>query len=122
MLLQHGQKMLTPQTTEALTARHRAGIQDLTFKHIVDWGLGFILNSAQYNQPTLPYAFGPYASLRTFGHGGNQSSIGMCDPDKALVVALIFNGMPGETAHQRRIRNVMTGIYEDLRLVSANPT
>jgi CubicO group peptidase (beta-lactamase class C family) len=116
ILLNRGQKLMTPQTTEAITARHRAGIQDLTFKHIIDWGLGFIINSAQYNQPTLPYAYGPHASLRTFGHGGNQSSIAFADPDHALVVSLIFNGMPGEEAHQRRMRGVLTGLYEDLEL------
>jgi CubicO group peptidase (beta-lactamase class C family) len=114
MLLERGRKILTPQTTEALTARHRAGLQDLTFKHIIDWGLGFIINSAQYKQPTLPYAYGPHASLRTFGHGGNQSSIAFVDPDRALVVTLIFNGMPGEAAHQRRMHNTLTALYEDL--------
>jgi len=118
MLLNRGEKIIAPQTTEALTARHRAGIQDLTFKHIIDWGLGFIINSAQYNQPTLPYSFGPHASLRTFGHGGNQSSIAFADPENALVVAIIFNGMPGESAHQRRMQNVLTGIYEDLGISS----
>jgi CubicO group peptidase (beta-lactamase class C family) len=114
MLLERGRKILNPQTVEAITARHRTGLQDLTFKHIIDWGLGFIINSAQYNQPTLPYAYGPYASLRTFGHGGNQSSIGFADPDHALVAAFIFNGMPGEAAHQRRMHNTLTGLYEDL--------
>jgi CubicO group peptidase (beta-lactamase class C family) len=114
MLLNRGGKILTPQTTEAITARHRAGLQDLTFKHIIDWGLGFIINSAQYNQPTLPYAFGPHASQRTFGHGGNQSSIALADPEYGLAVALVFNGMPGEEAHQRRMRNVLTGLYEDV--------
>jgi CubicO group peptidase (beta-lactamase class C family) len=118
MLLQRGQKLLTPQTTEALTARHRAGLLDQTFKHIIDWGLGFIINSAQYKQPTLPYAYGPHASLRTFGHGGNQSSIAFTDPENALVVALVFNGMPGESAHQRRMYNTLTGLYEDLGIRS----
>jgi CubicO group peptidase (beta-lactamase class C family) len=118
MLMARGEKIITPQTTEALTARHRAGIQDLTFKHIIDWGLGFIINSAQYNQPTLPYAYGPHASLRTFGHGGNQSSIAFVDPEYQLVVALIFNGMPGETAHQRRMHNTLTGLYEDLQIAT----
>ena len=62
----------------------------------------------------LPYAYGPHASLRTFGHGGNQSSIAFADPVHALAVAIIFNGMPGEAAHQRRMHNVLTGLYEDL--------
>jgi len=114
MLLTSGNHFITPQTAEAITARHRAGIFDLTFKHIIDWGLGFIVNSAQYNQPTLPYSFGPHASLRTFGHGGNQSSVAFADPEYALAVVIIFNGMPGEEAHQRRMRAALTALYEDL--------
>jgi len=114
----NSKRILLPQTVEALIARHRTGIFDLTFKHMVDWGLGFVINSAQYGEETVPYGFGPHASPRTFGHAGNQSSIGMADPDNHLVIALVFNGMPGEEAHQKRMRAALRAIYEDLQLIS----
>ena len=32
------------------------------------------------------------------------------------VVALVFNGMPGELKHQKRVRAVLNALYEDLGL------
>jgi CubicO group peptidase (beta-lactamase class C family) len=119
-LLARGQgaagRLLLPQTVEAMTARHRVNTPDKTFGAIIDWGLGFMINSALYGNPDAPYQFGPHASPRTFGHSGNQSSAAFADPELALVVAVAFNGMPGETQHQPRIRAVLTALYEDLAL------
>jgi CubicO group peptidase (beta-lactamase class C family) len=112
----NGVRILSPQTVEAMTARHRVGQFDRTVNHLLDWGLGFLINSAQYGVETVPYGYGPFASPRTFGHGGNQSSAGFCDPENQLVVSVVFNGMPGEAAHQDRIRRVLRAVYEDLGL------
>jgi len=108
--------LLAPQTIEAMTARHRVNTHDKTFNAIIDWGLGFILNSAIYGNPATPYQYGPHASMRTFGHSGNQSSIGFHDPEHALSVGIAFNGMAGEAKHQARTREVLSAIYEDLGL------
>jgi CubicO group peptidase (beta-lactamase class C family) len=117
-LLQRGRPPgLTPQTVEALTARHRVGMYDQTFKHVIDWGLGFICNSNPYGADTVPYNFGPHASPRAFGHSGARSSTGYCDPEHELVVAWVMNGMPDEAAHQQRVREINSAIYEDLGLV-----
>ncbi len=118
MLLDGGQKIIWPQTVEAITARHRVGMFDHTFKHILDWGLGFIPNNNQYGVETVPYGYGPHASWRTFGHSGFQSSVAFADPKHHLAVAIVFNGTPGDAAHDRRIRSVLTELYEDLNLVS----
>jgi CubicO group peptidase (beta-lactamase class C family) len=122
MLLGRGQlgraRILSPQAVEAITARHRAGMFDHTFKHVMDWGLGVILDSNQYGADTVPYGYGRHCSPRTFGHSGSQSSTGFCDPEYALVVALVFNGTPGEVRHNARIRAIATAIYEDLGLTS----
>lgn len=112
-----GTRILSAQTVEALTARHRAGMIDQTFQHVMDWGLGFILDSKIYNRHEPPYGYGPYASPRTFGHGGYQSSTGYCDPEHGLVVAAVANGLPGEADHDRRFRALNAAIYEDLGLV-----
>ena len=120
-----GARILSTQTAEAMTAAHRVGLYDHTFRHAIDWGLGVIRNSAHYDrtsgQPdTVPYGYGPHASDRTFGHSGSQSSVGLCDPDHGLVVTLVFNGMPGEKRHDSRVRAVLGTLYEELGL--APPT
>jgi CubicO group peptidase (beta-lactamase class C family) len=111
-------RILGPQTVEALTARHRASMVDLTFRHILDWGLGFQLNSNQYGVDTVPYGFGPFASYRTFGHNGHQSAAAFADPERRLVVAIVCNGMPGEPAHDKRMREIHASIYEELGLTT----
>jgi CubicO group peptidase (beta-lactamase class C family) len=111
-----GARVLLPQTVEAMTARHRVGMMDQTFKHFIDWGLGFIIDSKHYGQETLPYGYGPHASGRTFGHSGNQSSCAFCDPEHGLVVAWAVNGMPGEKGHQERAEQMNAAIYQDLQL------
>ena len=108
--------ILRPQTIEAMAARHRVGMMDATFRHIMDWGLGFIINSYTYAPETTPYSYGPHASMRTFGHSGFQSSTGFADPEHGLAVALVFNGTPGEKKHDQRMRGVLTALYEDLGL------
>jgi CubicO group peptidase (beta-lactamase class C family) len=109
----NGVRLLSPQTVDAMTARHRAGIRDETFKHVIDWGLGFIINSNQYGPNSVPYGYGPHASPRTFGHSGSQSSSAFADPENRLVVSCVCNGMPGEPAHQSRMRTIHAAVYED---------
>ena len=120
MLLNHGSfagaRVLSPQTVEAITARHRWNMFDATFKRVIDWGLGFILNTNSPGEDEMPYGFGPYASSRTFGHGGAESSAGFCDPESGLVVAYAFNGRCGEQRHHARRAALMLAIYADLNL------
>jgi len=102
-----------------MTARHRVNTVDKTFQAIVDWGLGFIANSLIYaGNENAPYQYGPHASPRAFGHSGNQASAGFADPEHALAVVVVVNGMPGEAAHQARMRGILAAIYEDLGLVT----
>lgn len=110
----NGTTILLPQTVEAITARHRTGLKDEVLGHIVDMGLGFYVNSNIYGSESVPYGFGRYASPRAFGNAGYQSSIAFVDPDAGLVVVCIFNGTPGEQAHQVRNRETNSAIYEDL--------
>ena len=115
-LCRGGRPMLSPQAVEAMTARHRVGLRDETFGAVMDWGLGLMVNSWQYQQRPAPYSYGDRASFRAFGHGGSQSSIGFVDPDHGLVVVLLTNGMPGEKGNHRRTQPVLTAVYEDLGL------
>ena len=113
-------QVLKPETVLTFTTRHREGLYDQTFQHIIDFGLGFIINSNRYGIDTLPYGYGRHASEETFGHSGAQSSCAFADPKHGLVVAWAFNGMPGERLHQKRARELNTAIYEDLKLVGAS--
>ena len=114
----NGRRVLTPQSVEAITAPHRVGMYDLTFRHTMDWGLGFLINSSRYGPGPAPYGYGPHASPRTFGHGGSQCCAAFADPDRALAVAIVWNGRPGEPRHDRRLRDTLTALYEDLGLTT----
>ena len=112
-----GRRVLAAEMVHQLTTRRRCGLMDQTFKRVIDWGMGFIVNSRHYGDDTLPYGFGPYASDDAFGHGGNQSSCGMADPKRKLVLTWVCNGMPGETRHDARVRAINAAVFEDLNLV-----
>lgn len=114
---QRGEQLLSTATISAMTSRQRAGELDTTFQHIVDFGLGLIVDSNTYGHQTVPYGFSQYCSPLTFGHGGAQCSIGFCDPDRRLVVAWAANGFCGEGQHQRRNRAINDALYTDLGLI-----
>ncbi|HEX2849209.1 MAG TPA: serine hydrolase domain-containing protein [Acidimicrobiales bacterium] len=111
-----GQRVLAPQTVEAMAARHRAGMRDETFGMVIDWGLGVMVNSFAYRGRPTSYGYGKRAGRRAFGHGGSQSSLAFVDPDAGLAVALCCNGMPGEAGNHRRTQPVITALYDDLGL------
>ncbi len=119
MLLEMGElegtKLLEPNDAAEIVSPQRVGMVDETFGFVMDWGLGIMFDN-KIHGPAAPYGYGAHASQRTFGHGGRQSSTAFADPEHNLVVALVFNGMPGEPAHDRRLKKIATAIYEDLRL------
>lgn len=114
-----GVRVMSPQTADTMCARHRAGLRDETFGAVVDWGLGVMVNSWHYEQRPAPYGYGDHASLRAFGHGGAQSSVGFADPDAGLAAVVVFNGLAGEQGHHRRTQPVLSALYEDLGLARA---
>ena len=103
-----------------MTARHRTGFHDHTFDHVLDWGLGVIVDSKLYGPDTVPYAYGTLSSRRTFGHSGYRSSTAFADPEHALVVAVVMNGMPEPEVHEGRIRRVVDALYRDLGLAGGS--
>jgi len=107
-------RFLTAQTRGELSRRQRIGLYDQTFQHVMDWGLGFAVNSNRYGTGTVPYGYGKHASDETYGHGGSQSSCGFGDPGRGLAVAWFCNSFPGDLAHQARLRSINEAIYEDL--------
>lgn len=118
MLLEGGQldgtRVLSGESVRLMTTPQRIGKYDETFRHVMDWGLGTIIDSNRYGAETVPYGYGAHSSPRTFGHGGKEASVGFADPERQLVVAVVFNGMPGEAKHDVRMRKLLTLLYEDL--------
>jgi CubicO group peptidase (beta-lactamase class C family) len=112
-----GRRVLTEDSVHALTARSRQGMFDETFRHKLDWGLGFVCDSNRYGRKTVPHGFGWHCSEQTVGHSGSQSSAGYCDPKFGLAVCAVFNGRPGMAKNGRRFRLLNNAIYEDLKLV-----
>ena len=111
-----GRRILSDESVESLTTRHREALYDQTLFHKVDFGLGVIIDSNRYGVDTVPYGFSPYCSEQTFGHGGSQSSIGFADPAAELVVCYVANRRVGEPRHQKRNREITSAIYRDLGL------
>ncbi len=117
-----GTRILSPQTVEALVARHRVGLYDHSFRHELDWGLGLIPDNKRHGAETVPYGYGRHCSTLTFGHSGYRSSTAFADRGNRLVVAVVFNGAPSDQAHESRMRATLEAVYEDLGLVSeSNP-
>jgi CubicO group peptidase (beta-lactamase class C family) len=110
--------ILEPATVSHMVARQRQGMYDQTIRQVVDFGLGFALDSKKYAYGKAMHGYGSHSSEATYGHGGFQSSVGFADPKYGLVVAMVFNGMPGIARHQHRVRSVTEAIYRDLELVS----
>jgi CubicO group peptidase (beta-lactamase class C family) len=106
-----GEQIVSEETVKRLTTRQHEGLLDETFGVVMDRGLGFFVDS-QRHSPAVPYGYGTAASPTSFGHGGKESSTGFADPEKGLAVSLIFNGMPGEPKHDRRLKRVLAALFD----------
>jgi CubicO group peptidase (beta-lactamase class C family) len=106
-----GVRLLSPVTVAAISARHRTEMLDEIFGVVLDWGLGFAIDT---------FAMGRHCSRRAFGHGGHQSSVAFCDPVHEVVVAVVCNGMPGRDRHNARLDAISTAVYLDLGLADAD--
>lgn len=92
----------------------RSGKMDATFGHVIDLGLGVILNSNRHGVATVPYGFGTDAGDRAFGHGGARSSIAFADPEAGFTAAIFLNGRVPETEHQPRMRTLLDRLRSEL--------
>ena len=107
---------------EEITSRQREGLLDLTFNKTIDLGLGFMLDSKKCHNRSYPYSFGPWCSADTFGHNGNQSFCRLRGSEHDLVVCYVFNGMPGEYEHNKRLHAMNDAIYKDLKSINWGTT
>jgi CubicO group peptidase (beta-lactamase class C family) len=113
-----GARVLAPQTVEAMVARQRCGLFDHSWGAVLDWGLGFTLDSKLHHAGGCHrYGYGRYASARTYGHSGFRTTTAFCDPEAHLVVACSWNGMVADDdVHSQRQNDLCDAIYQDLGL------
>ncbi|HEX3915889.1 MAG TPA: serine hydrolase domain-containing protein [Caulobacteraceae bacterium] len=113
-----GVRIVSPQTVDAMTARHRCGLHDDNFGQVLDWGLGLTLDSRiHHGGATHLYGYGPHASPRAYGHSGFRTTLAFCDPEYGLVVTCAWNGMVADDHIHSERQNALCGaIYEDLVL------
>jgi len=106
--------LLQPSSLKKMLSPARRDQVDATFGHIVDFGLGVILNSNRHGADTVPYGFGMKAGDRAFGHGGARSSMAFADPDHGFTAAVFLNGRVPETEHQPRMRTILDQLRSEL--------
>ena len=107
-------ELLRPPSLEKMLSSARRDQPDTTFGHIVDFGLGIILNSNRHGAETVPYGFGTRAGDRAFGHGGARSSMAFADPDHGFTAAVFLNGQVPEMEHQPRMRTILDQLRSEL--------
>lgn len=115
-MLAGGEGIVTPQTIEAISARHTVGRPDKTLGYQLDRGLGVVIDSKKYGPASAWY--GTRCSRRTWGHAGYLCSVGFVDPENRLVIAAVFNGMTEDdpALHGVRMRETIDAVYADLGL------
>jgi CubicO group peptidase (beta-lactamase class C family) len=115
-MLAGGKGVVTPQTIEAIAARHTVGLLDKTLGYRLDRGLGVVLDSKEYGLAAAWY--GSRCSRRTWGHAGYLCSVGFVDLENQLVLAAVFNGMIDDdpALHEERMRETIDAVYADLGL------
>ena len=100
---------LEPDRLRDACRPHRQVLHDQIMDTPADWGFGFMTGLGRVG-------FGTYPSERAVGHTGQVgTSIGFCDPEHDLAVALLFNGVIDQRlgSHMRRPATI-SAIYEDL--------
>lgn len=107
-------RLLSSSSLKKMLRPARSGKMDATFGHVIDFGLGVILNSNRHGAGTVPYGFGTGAGDRAFGHGGARSSIAFADPEAGFTAAIFLNGRVPETEHQPRMRTLLDLLRSEL--------
>jgi CubicO group peptidase (beta-lactamase class C family) len=98
----------TAATLEMFTSPARPVLFDEVLDRDCSFGLGFMTDVSQH-------IFGDHCSASSFGHSGYVgSSFAFADPERALAVGVVYNGVVGhDTAFLRR-RALINALYADL--------
>jgi len=100
--LDGGGSLLAPETVARATSLHARLSPTFGF------GYGFMVGS----DPALRLSRGARCSPLAFGHPGMCSSQALADPETGLVVVLLANVDPGQTASDARFAALVDLVYE----------
>lgn len=101
----------SPVTLRRFCSTVRPPTYDQVLDRVCPYGLGFMTSLADH-------AFGDVCSPSSFGHSGNVgSSFAFADPDHALAVAVVFNGIVDHESAFVRRPALMRALYADLGAV-----
>jgi CubicO group peptidase (beta-lactamase class C family) len=105
--------LLEPERLREACSPQRPIVFDQVLNQESNWGLGFMTGLGRLG-------FGPYPSERAVGHPGQVgTSIGFCDPEHELAVALLYNGVIDQEIGVTVRRPAIVGeIYSDLGLAN----
>ena len=101
-----------PLPTAATLRQFCSPARPVVFDEVLDrecsYGLGFMTDLSQH-------AFGDRCSTSSFGHSGNVgSAFAFADPERALAVGAVFNGLVGHEAAFLRRRAFLNTLYREL--------
>ena len=103
---------VTRQTAAAMTARHRAGLQEAG-DIWRDYGLGVELEARfYYKGDALNGSFGPRCSHRTFGHHSLGAGVMYADPVFGITAVLLPNTVI--LGRKDKVRSFSKAVYDDL--------
>ena len=95
-------------TLQRFCSTVRPPTYDQVLDRVCPYGLGFMTSLADH-------AFGEVCSASSFGHSGNVgSSFAFADPDHALAVAVVFNGIVDHESAFVRRPALIRALYADL--------
>ncbi|MGH2981285.1 MAG: serine hydrolase domain-containing protein [Solirubrobacterales bacterium] len=105
---------LEPERLRDACRPHRPVVHDQMLETDADWGLGFMSGLGRLG-------FGTYPSPRAVGHSGQVgTSLGFCDPEHDLGVAVLYNGVIDQRLGVNvRRPEVVSAIYQDLGIEPA---
>jgi CubicO group peptidase (beta-lactamase class C family) len=109
-----GQQLLKPETIKTATTLQYRGVDRLNGRETL-WGYGFHLGGRENIEELGEPTFGARSTVRSFGHGGNRSSLAWADHDHKLVVAFTCNQFLSNQGSRQRwiaLNNAVWDIVE----------
>ena len=93
----------------AIAAPWRTGLPDRYFRHVRDWGLGVMLESARWGRRSV--VFTDLASPRTYGHVARAGIAAFVDPVQRVAGGVFGSGQLDAVQTRYFLRSACTAIH-----------
>ena len=93
----------------AIAAPWRTGLPDRYFRHVRDWGLGVMLESARWGRRSV--VFTDLASQRTYGHVARAGIAAFVDPVQRVAGGVFGSGQLDAVQTRYFLRSACTAIH-----------